>query len=77
MKKKIPAGKAGKGLRALKSKAPEVAKRMGYKKGGLYANIHAKRKRIAAGSGESMRKPGAKGAPTAKQFKRAAKTAKK
>tara|TARA_R110000787_G_scaffold33134_1_gene86947 strand:- start:320 stop:553 length:234 start_codon:yes stop_codon:yes gene_type:complete len=77
MKKKIPAGKAGAGLRALKSKAPAVAKRMGYKKGGLYANIHAKRKRIAAGSGESMRKPGAKGAPTAKQFKRAAKTAKK
>ena len=54
MKKKIPAGKKGAGLRALKSKAPEVAKRMGYKKGGLYANIHAKRKRIAAGSGESM-----------------------
>jgi hypothetical protein len=54
MKKKIPAGKAGAGLRALKSKAPEVAKRMGY-----------------------MRKPGAKGAPTAKQFRRAAKTAKK
>ena len=77
MRKKIPAGKAGKGLRALKSKAPEVAKRMGYKKGGLYANIHAKRKRIAAGSGESMRKPGSKGAPTAKQFRRAAKTAKK
>lgn len=47
------------------------------KKPGLYANIHAKRKRIAAGSGEKMRKPGAKGAPTAKQFKRAAKTAKK
>ena len=44
---------------------------------GLYANIHAKRKRIAAGSGEKMRKPGAKGRPTAKQFKRAAKTAKK
>ena len=77
MRKKIPACKAGKGLRALKSKAPEVAKRMGYKKGGLYANIHAKRKRIAAGSGESMRKPGSKGAPTAKQFRRAAKTAKK
>ena len=36
-------------------------------KQGLYANIHAKRKRIAAGSGEKMRKPGAKGAPTAKQ----------
>ncbi len=46
-------------------------------KPGLYANIHAKRKRIKAGSGEKMRKPGAKGAPTAKQFKRAAKTARK
>lgn len=43
----------------------------------LYRNIHAKRKRIAAGSGEKMRKPGAKGAPTAKAFKKAAKTAKK
>ena len=46
-------------------------------KRGLYANIHAKRKRIKAGSGERMRKKGAKGAPTNKQFKRAAKTAKK
>lgn len=46
-------------------------------KPGLYANIHAKRKRIAAGSGEKMRKPGSKGAPTTKQFKQAAKTAKK
>ena len=45
-------------------------------KRGLYANIHAKRKRIAAGSGEKMRKAGAKGAPTANQFKQAAKTAK-
>ena len=45
-------------------------------KQGLYANIHAKRKRIKAGSGESMRKPGSKGAPTAKAFKQAAKTAK-
>lgn len=45
-------------------------------KNGLYANIHAKRKRIAAGSKETMRKPGTKGAPTAKQFKQAAKTAK-
>ena len=44
---------------------------------GLYANIHAKRKRIAAGSGEKMRKVGSKGAPTAKNFKQAAKTAKK
>ena len=46
-------------------------------KPGLYANIHAKRKRIAAGSGEKMRKAGSKGAPTAAQFKAAAKTAKK
>ena len=43
---------------------------------GLYANIHAKRKRIAEGSGEKMRKPGTKGAPTAKAFKQSAKTAK-
>ena len=46
-------------------------------KRGLYANIHAKRKRIAAGSGEKMRKPGAKGAPTKANFIRSAKTAKK
>ena len=45
-------------------------------KQGLYANIAAKRKRIAEGSGEKMRKPGTKGAPTAKAFKLAAKTAK-
>ena len=38
-------------------------------KKGLYSNIHAKRKRIKAGSGEKMKKPGAKGAPTAKNFK--------
>ena len=44
---------------------------------GLYANIQAKRRRIAAGSGERMRKPGSKGAPTAKAFRQAAKTAKK
>ena len=46
-------------------------------KKGLYENIHAKRERIKAGSGETMRKPGSKGAPTAKNFKDAAKTAKK
>jgi hypothetical protein len=44
---------------------------------GLYANLHAKRKRIAEGSGEKMRKVGSKGAPTAKAFKQSAKTAKK
>ena len=46
-------------------------------KKGLYANIHKKRERIKAGSKEKMRKPGTKGAPTAKAFKKAAKTAKK
>ena len=46
-------------------------------KQGLYSNIHAKRKRIAAGSNEKMRKAGSKGAPTAQAFKKAAKTGKK
>jgi hypothetical protein len=46
-------------------------------KKGLYANIHAKRARIAAGSGEKMRKPGSKGAPTAAAFRKSARTARK
>lgn len=46
-------------------------------KPGLYSNIRKKRARIAAGSGEKMRKPGTKGAPTAEAFKKAAKTVKK
>jgi len=46
-------------------------------KQGLYDNIHAKRERIAKGSGEKMRKVGTKGAPTDKSFKESAKTAKK
>lgn len=46
-------------------------------KAGLYANIHAKRERIEKGSKERMRRPGAKGAPTAAAFRAAAKTAKK
>jgi hypothetical protein len=46
-------------------------------KPGLYANIQKKRERIAAGSGEKMRKPGAKGAPTKDAFVQSAKTAKK
>jgi hypothetical protein len=45
-------------------------------KAGLYANILAKQERIKAGSGERMRKPGEPGAPTAKDFREAAKTAK-
>lgn len=44
---------------------------------GLYANIQAKRKRIAAGSGEKMRRVGSKGAPSAQDFKDVTKTAKK
>ena len=47
------------------------------KRPGLYANIAAKKARIKAGSKEKMRKKGAKGAPTAANFKRAAKTARK
>ena len=46
------------------------------KKRGLYDNIHAKRERIKRGSGERMRKPGSKGAPTAEAFRKSAKTAK-
>jgi len=46
-------------------------------KPGLYANIHAKRERIAKGSGERMRRTGSRGAPTAAAFKRSARTAKK
>jgi hypothetical protein len=46
-------------------------------KEGLYANINKKRARIEAGSGEKMRKPGTKGAPTKEAFKESAKTAKK
>lgn len=46
-------------------------------KKGLYYNIMKKRERIAGGSGERMRKPGSSGAPTAKDFKQAAKTARK
>ncbi len=44
---------------------------------GLYANIAAKKRRIKAGSGEKMRKPGSRGAPTKANFKRAAQTARK
>lgn len=48
-----------------------------YAAGGLYENIHKKRERIAAGSGEKMRKPGSKGAPTAQAFIASSKTAKR
>ena len=48
-----------------------------YAKGGLYENIHKKQARIKAGSGETMRKPGANGAPIKADFIKSAKTAKK
>ena len=54
----------------------EADKGKKFKSGGLYANIHAKQERIAQGSGEKMRKPGSKGAPTAEAFKQSVKTAK-
>ena len=44
---------------------------------GLYANIHAKRERIRKGSGERMRKPGSKGAPTAAAFRKSKRTARR
>jgi hypothetical protein len=46
-------------------------------KDGLYANIHRKRQRIKRGSGERMRKPGSKGAPTAEAFRKSKRTAKR
>ena len=79
--KKVPA--KSKGLKKLPtpvrnkmgfmSKGGRVKKAAG---GGLYANIHAKKKRIEGGSGEKMRKVGSKGAPTKANFVAAAKTAK-
>jgi len=48
-----------------------------YAKGGLYENIHKKQARIKAGSGETMRKPGSKGAPSKADFIKSAKTARK
>jgi len=63
-----------KNSRTLKMGGGRVKKAGG---GGLYANIKAKKDRIAAGSGEKMRKVGTKGAPTAQNFINAAKTAKK
>ena len=63
-------------LAALRKRFPNARMASGGRPG-LYANIHAKRKRIEAGSGERMRSPGEKGAPTKAQFRRAATTAKK
>jgi hypothetical protein len=73
VKREMAAGKPQKQAVAIAYDVQREAKMAG---GGLYANIHAKRKRIAAGSGEKMRKPGAPGAPTAEAFKQSVKTAK-
>jgi len=70
----LRAGKPQKQAVAIAYATKRAAKKDG---GGLYANIHAKQERIAAGSGERMRKVGSKGAPTAQAFVDAAKTAKK
>tara|TARA_B100000035_G_scaffold103623_1_gene88000 strand:- start:20 stop:199 length:180 start_codon:yes stop_codon:yes gene_type:complete len=56
---------------------PKHSKKGKSKRPGLWANIHAKRKRIKAGSKERMRKPGSKGAPTKKNFKQARSTSKR
>ena len=63
-------------LAALRKRFPNTRMANGGRPG-VYANINAKRKRIEAGSGEKMRSPGEKGAPTKAQFRRAATTARK
>ena len=65
---KMHAGQAKK-LNGMLSKGPFKMKYSPLTKRGLWDNIHAKRKRIKAGSGEKMRKPGDKGAPSAKDLK--------
>lgn len=74
IKREIAAGKPQKQAVAIAYDVQRRAHKAGG--GGLYANIHAKRERIAEGSGERMRKPGAPGAPTAEAFRESAKTAK-
>ena len=69
----MPYGNKSAYLTAVEKKTKK--KKKGKKKG-LYANIHAKRRRIAAGSGEKMRRPDSKGAPSAKDFRESEKTAK-
>lgn len=72
IKREMAAGKPQKQAVAI---AYDVQRRAKKAEGGLYENIHAKRKRIAEGSGEKMRKPGAPGAPTAEAFRESEKTA--
>jgi hypothetical protein len=68
--------KMGKGVKKARRDDTDFTQYAEGGKVGLYANIHAKKKRIAEGSGEKMRKVGAKGAPTKADFIQSAKTAK-
>jgi len=73
----ISASKMPKGVKKARKDDTDFTQYAEGGKVGLYANINAKKKRIAAGSGEKMRKPGSKGAPTKADFIQSAKTAKK
>jgi hypothetical protein len=73
----INPSKMPKGVRKVRRDDTDFTQYADGGKVGLYDNINAKRKRIAAGSGEKMRKPGSKGAPTADAFVQSAKTARK
>ena len=72
----IMPSKMGKGVKKARRDNTDFTQYAEGGKVGLYANINAKKKRIAAGSGEKMRKVGAKGAPTKADFVKSAKTAK-
>ena len=69
--------KMGKGVKKARRDDTDFTQYAEGGKVGLYDNIHKKRARMAAGSGEKMRKPGSKGAPTKADFIKSAKTAKK
>ena len=73
----MPSKMPGKKIIHRKDKPQDVELYAAGGKVGLYDNINAKRKRIAEGSGEKMRKPGSKGAPTKQAFVQSAKTAKR
>jgi hypothetical protein len=73
----ISPSKMPKGVRKARRDDTDFTQYAAGGKVGLYANIHAKQERIAEGSGEKMRKPGSKGAPTKADFIKSAKTARK
>ena len=73
----INPAKMGKGVKKARRDNTDFTQYADGGKVGLYENIHKKKARIAAGSGEKMRKPGSKGAPTKADFIQSAKTAKK